>query len=196
MVSNSLSVYTKIYIPFVLGFTILFTILVSRPVFSSYTDREAEIVKLEKKMTDATEEADALATLQKQLTEKWDTSEIKKKVLKYNHPYNEADIMEMVMVKPPQTQPNPDSTYNLIVKSFSIEKGKHLPSGLSLGNVSVSIEANSVDTIVSYLTYLTQNSPMAFTIDQITLPIDTRPDGTDKTQWLSLTLTLGIYYFD
>lgn len=51
--------------------------------------------------------------------------------------------------------------------------------------------------VIDYITYLTTSSPYAFTIDSISLPLDTDPES----QYLigskfSLALSLGMYYYE
>ncbi len=65
------------------------------------------------------------------------------------------------------------------ISSISVDKGRKLPNGLSLGSVNIAIQATSVDDIVSYITYLTTASDFAFTLDNISLPIDTNPGEGD-----------------
>lgn len=48
--------------------------------------------------------------------------------------------------------------------------------------------------MVEFITYLTQESPYVFTIDGITLPIDTSVPRDDEP--IGLNLSLGIYYFE
>jgi hypothetical protein len=173
--------YTKIYTPIALGFTILFVILVSRPVLAEYTARDSEIQSLETELSKKKIELNALSNLQQELINTASGSALKKRVDRYGKKFNEADIMETVMILPEQTRPNPNGTYNLMVKSFSVSKGSKLPSGLSLANVSVAIQAKDITTIIDYITFLTQDAPMAFTIDSISLPLDTNPDGATES---------------
>jgi hypothetical protein len=63
--------------------------------------------------------------------------------------------------------------------------------------VSVGVSGSDMYSVIDYITYLTTTSPYAFTIDSISLPID-----TDVTQALtnngqySLSLSLGLYYYE
>lgn len=57
----------------------------------------------------------------------------------------------------------------------------------------MTISARNTDEIVNYLTYLTKESPIAFILDDVNLPIHTA-DSSQET--LSLPLVLGVYYFE
>lgn len=188
--------YTKIYTPIALGFTILFVILVSRPVLADYTAQDSEVQTLESDLSKKQVELTVLSDLQQQLISATSDSVLKKRVDRYGKKFNEADIMETVMLLPEQTRPNPNGTYNLMVKSFTVSKWSKLPSGLSLASVSVAIQAKDIATIIEYVTYLTQDAPMAFTIDSISLPIDTNPESATEAGGYSLSLSLGMYYFE
>lgn len=52
--------------------------------------------------------------------------------------------------------------------------------------------------VIDYITYLTTNVPYAFTLDTINLPIDTAPTEAlnGNSGKLSLTLALGVYYYE
>ena len=55
------------------------------------------------------------------------------------------------------------------------------------------ISADSLDDMITYLTYLTQDPQVnyVFVIDNLTLPIDTDPDGsTNINAGISLALSL------
>ena len=54
----------------------------------------------------------------------------------------------------------------------------------------------STDDIISYITYLTTSTDYAFTIDSISLPIDTAPENNETIGGYALTLNLGIYYYE
>ncbi len=195
-ISTLPSVYSKIYTPIALGITIIFLVLISRSVFADYVASSAQVSALETKAKEKENELKILSDLQAQFSDSKVESALKKKISRYNKTFNEADIMEMMMVKPPQLRANTDGTYNLMVSAFGVDKGKKLPNGLSLASVNISLQARDVDTLVDYITYLTnQDSETAFTIDSITLPIDTNPDETKSIGGINMSLSLGMYYY-
>ncbi len=51
--------------------------------------------------------------------------------------------------------------------------------------------------VIDFITYLTTSSPYAFTIDSISLPLDTDPDiAYFNGSKFSLSLSLGMYYYE
>lgn len=64
-----------------------------------------------------------------------------------------------------------------------------------MATVSLSLSADTPDQIVDYLTYLTTESAFAFTIDNISLPLDTGNIAASTTG-ISLSITLGVYYYE
>lgn len=174
-----------------LGITIIFLVLISRSVFADYVSYAAQVNALETKAKEKEGELKILSDLQAQFADTKVDSPLKKKINRYNKEFDEANIMEMVMVKPPQLRANTDGTYNLMISSFGVDKGKKLPSGLSLASVNISLQARDIDVLVDYITTLTNEySDTAFTIDGITLPIDTKPDETKPAEGISMNLSL------
>lgn len=70
-----------------------------------------------------------------------------------------------------------------------MSEGNKLPSGLSFGTVTMNISADSPEQIVDYITYLTTESSLPFTIDSINLPLDTANTNQNPTA-ISLSITL------
>lgn len=78
---------------------------------------------------------------------------------------------------------------------ISVSEGNKLPSGLSFGTVTMNISADSPEQIVDYITYLTTESSLPFTIDSINLPLDTANTNQNPTA-ISLSITLWVYYYE
>lgn len=49
--------------------------------------------------------------------------------------------------------------------------------------------------MVDYITYLTQSVPYAFTINEVTLPLDST-DTNPSESGVTLALSLGVYYYE
>ncbi len=121
------------------------------------------------------------------------STEFTKTVKRYNHSFNTSDIMEAVMINK-FTKESSLTPPSISIGAISIDNGKKLPSGLSLATISLTLSADAADQIVEYLTYLTTESQLAFTIDSISLPLDTRGTDLNSTR-LALSMTLGVYYY-
>ena len=50
--------------------------------------------------------------------------------------------------------------------------------------------------MIAYITYLTQSAPYVFLIDEISLPIDTAASNDAIEGGLTLSLSLGVYYYE
>lgn len=94
--------------------------------------------------------------------------------------------------------PNTKSTTTrtpVVVTSATISRGNELSNGLYFGQANISLTASSVQDIVNYLTFLTTNSPYAFVLSDITLPLDTNPVAEAQTENITVPVTLGMYYY-
>ncbi len=193
MQQNNTTKKNRVYAPIIIGISILLIVMVMYPMYITYTDTSVVISSLEKSKIEKQKKIDAITAMQRIFTESG-SSDIKSKVQKYNHSYNTSDIMEAVMVNK-YTKATELSAPSINVGAVSIDKWKKLPSGLSLANISVVVSAETPDQIIDYITYLTTESRFAFTIDSISLPLDTASLAQD-TKSLSLSLSLGVYYYE
>ena len=193
MQQNNTTKKNRVYAPIIIGISILLIVMVMYPMYITYTDTSVVISSLEKSKIEKQKKIDAITAMQRIFTESG-SSDIKSKVQKYNHSYNTSDIMEAVMVNK-YTKATELSAPSINVGAVSIDKWKKLPSGLSLVNISVVVSAETPDQIIDYITYLTTESRFAFTIDSISLPLDTASLAQD-TKSLSLSLSLGVYYYE
>jgi hypothetical protein len=154
-----------------MGSILLISIFVLYPLYTSYVDTSIEIATLKKIQSEKTTKINAIKKMQA-LFAGSGSSDIKARVEKYKNKFNTSDIMETVMVNK-YTKDTTLSPASIIIGNIDIEPGRKLPSGLSLGTVSLSLSASTPDQIIEYITYLTTESRLAFTIDSISLPIDT-----------------------
>jgi hypothetical protein len=193
MQNNNFYKKNRVYAPIIIGISLLFISLVSYPLYIQYMDINSEIATLEKSKIDRQKKIDEISAMQLLFTGSW-FSDIKSKVQKYNRSFDVSNIVEAVMVNK-FTKASALSPSQINIGGISVEKWKKLPSWLSLATVSITVWADTPDQVIDYLTYLTTESSFAFTIDRISLPLDTWLAAQDKT-WLSLSLNLWVYYYE
>jgi ABC-type dipeptide/oligopeptide/nickel transport system permease component len=182
----------KIYTPIILALTLFLTFFVMKPLYTDYTQKQSELQKTQKDLESYKKKMELLMSLKTQISS-WAQSDIWEKVKKMGSSWNPGQIMSTIMISE-YTKPTGLGTAPITIGSISVNPGNKLPSGLSLGSVSFSVRAESVQILIDYLTYLTKNAPRIFVIDAISLPIDTRLETSNEP--ISLSLTLGVYYYD
>ncbi len=183
----------KVYAPIFLGLALFFITLVLYPAYISYTDKKIQVLSLENAKQERQSKINEIKKIQDLFA--WTGSnDIKAKVQKYNKPFDSSNIMEVVMVNK-FTKFTDLSPASVNVGNISVDKWRKLPSGLSMANVSVTISADNPNQIIEYITYLTTESPLAFTIDSINLPLDTSVLPEDNSG-LSVTIALWVYYYE
>lgn len=190
--SNTLQ-KNRVYAPIMIGLSILLIILVLYPIYTDYMDKTIEVNSLEKTKSEKQVTIDKIKAMQAQFASSG-SSDLKDTVKKYSRPFNTSDVMEAVAINS-FTKSSTLTPASIRIGNISVDKGKKLPNGLSLWNVSVSITGDTPDQIVEYITYLTTGSPFAFTIDSISLPIDTADLAQDATT-TTLSLSLWFYYYE
>jgi hypothetical protein len=163
-----------------------------KPLYTEYTQKQSELQKTQKNLELYKKKMELLSSLKTQISS-WAQSDIGEKVKKIGSSWNAGQIMSTIMISD-YTKPNGLGTAPISIWSISINPGDKLPSGLSLGSVSFSVRADSTQSLIEYLTYLTKNAPRIFVIDNISLPIDTAVESSNEP--ISLSLTLGVYYYD
>lgn len=191
--NNTTSQKNRVYAPIIIGLSLLIIIFGLYPLYTNYVDGSVELANLTKIKAEKTAKIDAIKRMQA-LFAGTGSSDIKARVDKYKNKFNTSDIMETVMVNN-YTKNSPLTPASISIASINIDAGRKLPSGLSLGNVALSLSADTPDQIIDYLTYLTTESRFAFTIDSITLPLDTASIAPTTTG-ISLSITLGVYYYE
>lgn len=193
MQNNTIHKQNRVYAPIIIGLSLFAITFLLYPLYVEYVDTNTQVVALEKSKAEKQKKIDEIVAMQ-QLFSGTGMSEIKSKVQKYNHPFDTSNLMEAVMVNK-FTKASVLSPAQISIGGITVDKWRKLPSGLSLGTVSVSVSAETPDQIIDYITYLTTESNYAFTIDSIVLPLDTAMAAQDN-KWFSLSLSLGVYYYE
>jgi hypothetical protein len=193
MQANNTTQKNRVYAPIIIGLSLLIISLGLYPLYVSYVDTSVQIATIEKTKSEKTTKSEAIKKMQA-LFAGSGSSDIKAKVEKYKNKFDTSSIMSTVMLNK-YTASSTLTPPAINISSINIDPGKKLPSGLSLGTVSLSLSADTPDQIVDYLTYLTTESSLAFTIDSISLPLDTA-NVAPTTTGVSLSITLGVYYYE
>ncbi len=185
--------YNRVYARMLIGIALILGIFIMKPLYTDYLNREVKIATIEREKADKKKVLDGLIAMQKTFAASGVT-DISAKVAKLNQKFDTSNIMSAVMLND-YTRPVVWTPSRIAISSIAIDKWHKLPSGLSLGTVNLSLSAISVDDMIDFITHLTQSSAFAFTIDSISLPIDTTVT-TPPSTWVSLALTLGVYYYE
>ncbi len=167
---------------------------VLKPLYTNYLSKKTALAIVEKSETEKQASLDKLVALQKAFATGSGSTEIVEKVKKIDQKFDTSNIMSTVMLND-YTRAWEWGRPRVAISSVSVDKWAKLPNGLSLGTVSVSLSTSSVEEMIDFITYLTQLSNFVFTINSITLPIDTT-NTTGNATWVSLNLALGVYYYE
>jgi hypothetical protein len=98
---------------------------------------------------------------------------LKEQVARYTRALDPNEIMRTVLLNN-YTSPDPTTgEYRLLITNVTVGSGSKLPNGLSKASVTVNTEVTSVNELLQYITYLLSSKTVAFSIRNITLPIDT-----------------------
>ncbi len=190
---NTIIQKNRVYAPIIIGCSLIIIIFWLYPLYAEYVDTSTEIATIEKIKSEKITKIDAIKKMQA-LFAGTGSSDLKAQVDRYKNKFNTSDIMETVMVNR-YTKETTLTPASIRVGAITINQGRKLPSGLSLGTIGLSVSADTPDQIVDYLTYLTTESRLAFTIDSISLPLDTA-NVAPTTTGFSLSITLGVYYYE
>lgn len=196
MTNNNIIQKNRVYAPIIVGLSLLLIALVTYPLYEQYVDRSIQLRALEQTQSQKQDKVNAIKAMQARFSTASGSDALVKKVARYDHSFNTSDIMEVVMVNDftKGTNLNPAT---IRIDGVNISKGTKLPSGLSLANVSINLAGVSIDDIVNYITYLTVDSKLAFTIDNINLPLDTAPSVVaSNTGLVNMGVNLGVYYYE
>ena len=183
----------RIYAPIIVGITLFVIVFVLYPIYTKYVDAKTQIATLEKTQSEKQKKIDEIKSIQS-LFAGSGSSELKTKIQKYNHPLDSSMIMETIMLNK-YTQSTPLTPGAIRIGAISVDKWKKLPSGLSIASTSINVSADTPDQLIDFITYLTTESNLAFTIDSINLPLDTGTAPANNNG-ISLSLSLGVYYFE
>lgn len=182
----------KTFAPIILGIAILLAFFWIFPTFSKYNDNSASLSNIESNLANKQAEFDKLKKIEADVqSENSPNSAFIKKI---SQDFVSTDILSAIMINN-YTQPKlwVQAGAPIMITNISLDRWSALPIGIYQGKINMTITSNSVDSIVEYLSYLTNNTNFAFTINDITLPIDTLEITEAKT--ISLPISLGLYYY-
>lgn len=195
MHNETITRQNRILTPILLAVTILFLIFVTKSVYLQYMEKSTALTNSTINLESKKVIRDELLKIQAQFAS-GATTDIAKKVEQLNKKFEVSDIMETVMLND-YTKTGLGTDAKIAIGSLSVDKGTKLPNGLSLGHVNFDVSGKDMYDVISYITYLTTNSSYAFTLDNITLPLDTAPtEALTNGGKFSLNLSLGIYYYE
>ena len=185
----------KVFAPILLWVSLLVVIFCLYPVYRTYTDHIITMNQLSKVESEKQAQVATIEKIQALLAGSGSDTTLWDKIKRYNHEFDASIIFENVMINQftTGTKLNPPL---IQVWWVSTSRGSKLPSWLSLWSVRAAIRWNSIDDIVKYITYLTMEAPIAFTLDSISLPLDTLPWSTVDQSAISLNITLWVYYYE
>lgn len=185
----------KILAPIILAISIILLVVALWPLYSSAIEKSATLANLDSQYETKMTVRDGLMRIQEMFAS-GAKNDLIEKVQKLDIPYNVPDIMQAVMLND-YTRSTLSSPARITLGGISVSPGSKLPNGLSLGQVSVAVTGGDMYDVIDFITYLTTDSPYAFTIDSISLPIDTDPTRAYLNgSAFSLNLSLGMYYFE
>jgi len=175
----------------IFALSILLLVFLARPLFSSYSDAQSQLESSQATLATKDAEYQKILTLESEVQQggSGDVIELTQKI---QQNFSQSDILETVMIND-FTRSSALGAPQVVVESASVDPGAKLPSGISRATVTLSLRANSVDAIVSYLSYLTQDTSRAFILDNVNLPLDTQDTNTNTP--VSVNVTLGVYYY-
>lgn len=195
MQTETITRQNRVLTPILLAIILVVGVLITRPMYTDFLEKSSELATLRSDVSTKEKTRDDLLAIQAQFAS-GGTTELAKQVARLDVKYDVSDIMETVMLNEytKSTLENPDPIIEL--GAISVSKGAKLPSGLSLANVSVQVTGRTMNDVISYITYLTTESRYAFSIDSISLPIDTDPNQLFSNGVFSMPLSLSMYYFE
>lgn len=183
------------YAPLILGIAILWAIFWCVPTFNTYSQNQTELTTVQQQKEQKQSEENLLNTLK----EKNENNPFIEKVSKK---FVESEILNAVMINDFTQSKWVQIRPRITISNIALDRGSKLPNGIFQGRVTITVSSDSVPPIVDYLNYLTTATPFAFTLTDISLPIDTSKEGIASLSSLSTTsqtvtvpVTLGVYYF-
>lgn len=180
-------------VPTLLGLSIFIGIFIFRPIYQNYMDISLTHTREQKNSEEKQKLLSELQALKTSFEASWSTNDRNEKIQRLSTKWNASGFMSAITIND-YTRATELTQAPIKIGSISVWKWTKGMNGLSLGTISFSVGARSIDDMVEFITYLTQKSPYVFTIDSISLPIDTSI-STDSAP-IALNLTLGVYYFE
>jgi hypothetical protein len=166
----------RVYAPIIIGITVLFAIFVLKPIYTDYLDTSTGLIRIEADQKAKEEKLKSLLAMKEEVS-KSGSGELALKVKKINQKWDTSEIMKRIMLTDYSRSTSLAPT-RISIGSISVTRGSKLPSGISLGSVNVSVKADTLADMIDYITYLTTASDTLFLLDSINLPIDTSPSDT------------------
>lgn len=182
----------RVYAPVITGIALLLVVFAAKPAFHSYSEATLALASA-KAAEETAKETEEKLRAQAESTQ--NNPELARDIEKIKKEFSESDILQAILINN-FTRVNAASTATtapVVVSQVSLNPGNKLPNGLHYGTVQITLNSHSVNEVIRYLTYLTTDAPFAFTIGDITLPIDTNQAQVVGT--ISVPVTLGIYYY-
>ena len=197
MAFNSISTLQKnrVYAPVITGLAILLAVLVARPAFTAYSEAKMELFATE---TTLSEQQSKLSKLEEESAKLADeNSELSKNVAKITREFTPSEIFEVLLLDNKFTVASAVSgqtTPSVSVTDVVAQAGNKEPSGIYRGTVNLKVSAKNPEMIAAYLDFLTSHPKFAFTLNDISLPINTQNPQTAATE-TTVDVTLGLYYY-
>lgn len=185
----------RIIAPIIIAVSLIGAIIFVKPLYADYIIKNAEYLQAQKTLEEKKTKLETLTNLKKSIKTSSGSVASIDKIKKLEKPWNSSDVIQAVMLND-FTKSKSNNPAAINVASISVNKWEKLPNGLSFGSVSVAIQSASIEDIIEYITYITMSSSYVFTLDNISLPIDTQPDEAVNTGGYGLTLKLWVYYFE
>lgn len=183
----------RIIAPICLGIALLFGIVFLKPTYASYVEKQAVIASLDRDHVKLNVEYDNLKAIKDNIGSLLSPEKLAR-IEKLSKKFDTSDIMSTVLLNN-YTKDSENESALISIGAISVNQWKKLPNGLSLGAVSISFQGKTIPDIINFITYLAQETDYIFTLDAISLPIDTAPDQTLAGSY-GMSITLWVYYYE
>ena len=142
--------------------------------YSQYMAKSEERDTLEMKAKSLRSELDVLNNKEKELDKDENT---KRAVRQYASKYMENQILDQIYRK----------IDGILVHEISMTAGQKLSNGLSLANISISVDARNINFLNDYINYLTSDkNEVRFKINTLSFPLKTENPDTSVTASIGL----------
>lgn len=183
----------RILAPICLGIALLCGIMILKPSYATYIENKSVISSLEKEQAKLTQEYESLKAIKDNIGSVLSPEKLER-IQKLAKKYDTSDIMSTVLLNN-FTKDSANESALISISSISVSKWKKLPNGLSLGNVAISFQGKTIADIITFITYLAQSTDYVFTLDSISLPIDTAPESVMAGSY-GMSIGLWVYYYE
>lgn len=178
-VIKSQSAFSEFAPAVLLAIAILLAVFSAYPDFYALTGKQDEYSQAVKEKTAKSAELAQLNAFKDQSA----TPAFAADLSRYASPFREDTVLESLFGGP----------VGIIPLSMGIEKGTKMPSGLSQGNVELTLLATSQATLMKYFEYLTGNTgPKRYVIKSVNFPFDSTSPQSSAFQ---VTVSLGFSHY-